>query len=59
MIAYKYHSVQFSFILFTIKCIKENYNAALSERVRYKVDKDRLDDPHVKANLLFQVFLSL
>ena len=59
MITYKYHSVQLSFILFTIKIIKENYNGALSERVRYKVDKDRLDDPHVKANLLLQVFLSL
>ncbi|CAK9312234.1 unnamed protein product [Citrullus colocynthis] len=37
---------------------EENYNAALSERVRYKVDKDRLDDPHVKANLLFQAHFS-
>uniref|UniRef100_A0A2N9HEA5 Activating signal cointegrator 1 complex subunit 3 n=1 Tax=Fagus sylvatica TaxID=28930 RepID=A0A2N9HEA5_FAGSY len=33
---------------------EENYNEALSERVRYMVDKNRLDDPHVKANLLFQ-----
>ncbi|XP_050379201.1 DExH-box ATP-dependent RNA helicase DExH14 [Argentina anserina] len=37
---------------------EENYNQALSERVRYKVDKDRLDDPHVKANLLFQAHFS-
>ncbi|KAI5331061.1 hypothetical protein L3X38_021187 [Prunus dulcis] len=37
---------------------EENYNEALSERVRYKVDKDRLDDPHVKANLLFQAHFS-
>lgn len=27
----------------------------MSTRVRYMVDKNRLDDPHVKANLLFQV----
>ncbi|XP_004299306.1 PREDICTED: activating signal cointegrator 1 complex subunit 3 [Fragaria vesca subsp. vesca] len=37
---------------------EENYNAVLSERVRCKVDKDRLDDPHVKANLLFQAHFS-
>lgn len=36
---------------------QENYNEALSKRVRYVVDKNRLDDPHVKANLLFQVEL--
>ncbi|KAJ6433921.1 hypothetical protein OIU84_017597 [Salix udensis] len=32
---------------------EENYNEALSGRVRYIVDKNALDDPHVKANLLF------
>ncbi|XP_068653743.1 DExH-box ATP-dependent RNA helicase DExH14 isoform X1 [Aristolochia californica] len=33
---------------------EENYNEALSEKVPYLVDKQRLDDPHVKANLLLQ-----
>ncbi|OWM65237.1 hypothetical protein CDL15_Pgr008827 [Punica granatum] len=33
-------------------------NAALAEKVRYNVDKNRLDDPHVKANLLFQAHFS-
>ncbi|XP_062168571.1 DExH-box ATP-dependent RNA helicase DExH14 [Alnus glutinosa] len=37
---------------------EENYNEALSERVQYAVDKNRLDDPHVKANLLFQAHFS-
>lgn len=37
---------------------EENYNAALAEKVRYVVDKNRLDDPHVKANLLFQAHFS-
>ncbi|KAM1340459.1 hypothetical protein ACFX2H_038850 [Malus domestica] len=37
---------------------EENYNGALAERVRYRVDKDRLDDPHIKANLLFQAHFS-
>ncbi|KAI9174879.1 hypothetical protein LWI28_024049 [Acer negundo] len=37
---------------------EENYNEALSKRVRYMVDKNRLDDPHVKANLLFQAHFS-
>ncbi|KAM3703462.1 hypothetical protein ACJW30_04G098400 [Castanea mollissima] len=37
---------------------EENYNEALSERVQYMVDKNRLDDPHVKANLLFQAHFS-
>ncbi|XP_042499431.1 DExH-box ATP-dependent RNA helicase DExH14 isoform X2 [Macadamia integrifolia] len=37
---------------------EENYNEALSEKVRYLVDKNRLDDPHVKANLLFQAHFS-
>ncbi|PON70319.1 Activating signal cointegrator 1 complex subunit [Trema orientale] len=37
---------------------EENYNEALSNRVRYMVDKDRYDDPHVKANLLFQAHFS-
>uniref|UniRef100_A0A1J3K0M4 RNA helicase n=1 Tax=Noccaea caerulescens TaxID=107243 RepID=A0A1J3K0M4_NOCCA len=33
---------------------EENYNKTLSEKVRYPVDMNHLDDPHVKANLLFQ-----
>lgn len=37
---------------------EENYNEALSQKVTYKVDKSRLDDPHVKANLLFQAHFS-
>ncbi|KAL3528461.1 hypothetical protein ACH5RR_007783 [Cinchona calisaya] len=37
---------------------EENYNDGLSQRVRYMVDKNRLDDPHVKANLLFQAHFS-
>ncbi|XVF11808.1 hypothetical protein REPUB_Repub08aG0059500 [Reevesia pubescens] len=37
---------------------EENYNEALSKRVRYMVDQNRLDDPHVKANLLFQAHFS-
>nr|KAJ0203753.1 hypothetical protein LSAT_V11C500237010 [Lactuca sativa] len=37
---------------------EENYNEALSAKVPYAVDKNRLDDPHVKANLLFQAHFS-
>ncbi|CAM8907106.1 unnamed protein product [Rhodiola kirilowii] len=37
---------------------EENYNAALSANVRLKVDKNRLDDPHVKTNLLLQAHFS-
>ncbi|PON68968.1 Activating signal cointegrator 1 complex subunit [Parasponia andersonii] len=37
---------------------EESYNEALSNRVRYMVDKDCYDDPHVKANLLFQAHFS-
>ncbi|GAB4846226.1 activating signal cointegrator 1 complex subunit [Ancistrocladus abbreviatus] len=37
---------------------EENYNAVLTEKVPYMVDKNRLDDPHVKANLLFQAHFS-
>lgn len=37
---------------------EEKYNEALSKRVRYKVDNNRLDDPHIKANLLFQAHFS-
>ncbi|KAK1273205.1 hypothetical protein QJS04_geneDACA008017 [Acorus gramineus] len=37
---------------------EENINEALSQRVPYTVDKHRLDDPHVKANLLFQAHFS-
>ncbi|WVZ20269.1 hypothetical protein V8G54_007591 [Vigna mungo] len=36
----------------------ENYNETLSEKVKYPVDKNRLDDPHIKANLLFQAHFS-
>ncbi|KAL0364719.1 UNVERIFIED_CONTAM: DExH-box ATP-dependent RNA helicase DExH14 [Sesamum angustifolium] len=37
---------------------EENYNAQLSNKVRYMVDKNLLDDPHVKANLLLQAHFS-
>ncbi|KAE9599497.1 putative DNA helicase [Lupinus albus] len=37
---------------------EEKYNEALSEKVKYPVDKNCLDDPHVKANLLFQAHFS-
>ncbi|CAN6469997.1 unnamed protein product [Victoria cruziana] len=37
---------------------EENINAALAEKVLYLVDKQCLDDPHVKANLLFQSHFS-
>nr|GEV18926.1 DExH-box ATP-dependent RNA helicase DExH14 [Tanacetum cinerariifolium] len=37
---------------------EENYNEALSAKVPYAVDKNRLDDPHVKTNLLFQAHFS-
>ncbi|KAL2493038.1 U5 small nuclear ribonucleoprotein helicase [Abeliophyllum distichum] len=37
---------------------EENYNADLSKKVPLPVDKNLLDDPHVKANLLFQAHLS-
>ncbi|GAU12731.1 hypothetical protein TSUD_122230 [Trifolium subterraneum] len=38
--------------------LEEKYNEGLSEKVRYPVDKNHLDDPHVKANLLFQCHFS-
>ncbi|KAK4804036.1 hypothetical protein SAY86_003853 [Trapa natans] len=37
---------------------EEIHNGALAEKVRYKVDKNRLDDPHIKANLLLQAHFS-
>ncbi|XP_022736597.1 DExH-box ATP-dependent RNA helicase DExH14 isoform X2 [Durio zibethinus] len=37
---------------------EEKHNEELSKRVRYVVDQNRLDDPHVKANLLFQAHFS-
>ncbi|KAK9203816.1 hypothetical protein WN943_014073 [Citrus x changshan-huyou] len=37
---------------------EDNHNEALSQRVRFAVDNNRLDDPHVKANLLFQAHFS-
>ncbi|KAH1246499.1 DExH-box ATP-dependent RNA helicase DExH14 [Glycine max] len=37
---------------------EEKYNEALSEKVKYPVDKNRLDDPHIKALLLFQAHFS-
>ncbi|GJY99571.1 DExH-box ATP-dependent RNA helicase DExH14 isoform X2 [Tanacetum coccineum] len=36
---------------------EENYNEALSAKVPYVVDKNRLDDPHVKTNFLFQMVM--
>ncbi|XP_047314247.1 DExH-box ATP-dependent RNA helicase DExH14-like [Impatiens glandulifera] len=37
---------------------EENYNEELSKKLPLMVDKNRLDDPHVKANLLFQAHFS-
>ncbi|CAO2818508.1 unnamed protein product [Amaranthus hypochondriacus] len=37
---------------------EENYNATMTEKVPYKVDNNRLDDPHIKTNLLFQAHFS-
>ncbi|KAL5077954.1 hypothetical protein RYX36_016938 [Vicia faba] len=37
---------------------EEKFNEALSEKVRYAVDKNLLEDPHTKANLLFQCHFS-
>lgn len=37
---------------------EENFNEALSEKVPCEVDQNSLDDPHVKANLLFQAHFS-
>nr|XP_010936311.1 DExH-box ATP-dependent RNA helicase DExH14 isoform X2 [Elaeis guineensis] len=37
---------------------EENINRTLSEKVPYLVDQHHLDDPHVKANLLFQAHFS-
>ncbi|XP_058788470.1 DExH-box ATP-dependent RNA helicase DExH14 isoform X2 [Vicia villosa] len=37
---------------------EEKFNEALSEKVRYPVDKNLLEDPHTKANLLFQCHFS-
>ncbi|KAJ0973952.1 hypothetical protein J5N97_015917 [Dioscorea zingiberensis] len=37
---------------------EENFNATLSKMVPYLVDEHRLDDPHVKANLLFRAHFS-
>ncbi|XP_072988680.1 DExH-box ATP-dependent RNA helicase DExH14 isoform X2 [Typha latifolia] len=37
---------------------EENMNKGLSEKVPFLVDEHRLDDPHVKANLLFQAHFS-
>ncbi|CAN0876921.1 DExH-box ATP-dependent RNA helicase DExH14 [Linum grandiflorum] len=37
---------------------EEKYNEGLSEKVPYMVDKNNLDDPHVKANLLLQAHFS-
>ncbi|CAJ1975360.1 unnamed protein product [Sphenostylis stenocarpa] len=38
--------------------LDEKYNEALSVKVKYPVDKNRLDDPHIKATLLFQAHFS-
>ena len=49
----------FLFMMFMIVLcclfLQENINRTLSEKVPYLVDQHHLDDPHVKANLLFQV----
>ncbi|XP_078430193.1 U5 small nuclear ribonucleoprotein helicase isoform X4 [Wolffia australiana] len=37
---------------------EENYNSILADKVLHKVNMNQLDDPHVKANLLFQAHLS-
>ncbi|XP_047939428.1 DExH-box ATP-dependent RNA helicase DExH14 [Salvia hispanica] len=37
---------------------EENHNAELASKVQYMVDKNLLDDPHVKTNLLFQAHFS-
>ncbi|CAH9088182.1 unnamed protein product [Cuscuta europaea] len=37
---------------------EEKYNESLIDKVPYMVDTNRLDDPHVKANLLFQAHFS-
>ncbi|GJN30699.1 hypothetical protein PR202_gb19029 [Eleusine coracana subsp. coracana] len=37
---------------------EDNLNRILSENVPYPVDQHHLDDPHVKANLLFQAHFS-
>nr|CAB3501610.1 unnamed protein product [Digitaria exilis] len=37
---------------------EDNLNRTLSGNVPYPVDQHRLDDPHVKANLLFQAHFS-
>ncbi|KAM0936673.1 putative DNA helicase [Dioscorea sansibarensis] len=37
---------------------EENINAKLSKMVPYRVDEHHLDDPHVKANILFQAHFS-
>jgi hypothetical protein len=36
---------------------QDNLNRTLSGNVPYPVDQHHLDDPHVKANLLFQVHM--
>lgn len=37
---------------------EEKINEALSKEIEYEVDKNSLDDPHVKANLLLQAHFS-
>ncbi|PKA61162.1 DEAD-box ATP-dependent RNA helicase ISE2, chloroplastic [Apostasia shenzhenica] len=37
---------------------EEKFNGALSKKVPYAIDEEHLDDPHVKANLLFQAHFS-
>ncbi|XP_031090606.1 DExH-box ATP-dependent RNA helicase DExH14 isoform X2 [Ipomoea triloba] len=37
---------------------EDKYNERLIDKVPYMVDNNRLDDPHVKANLLFQAHFS-
>jgi hypothetical protein len=48
-------SILWSFLHLCSLLIQDNLNRVLSEKVPYPVDQHHLDDPHVKANLLFQV----
>lgn len=48
-----------SLTLFSDVLFQDKHNEELSERVPLAVDKNRFDDPHVKANLLLQVYFIL
>lgn len=49
-----YHGAIFCCIQCSL-LIQDNLNRTLCGKVPYSVDQQHLDDPHVKANLLFQV----